>query len=224
MMEKKVTESSREAWRLNSLVQTGIRMGGEYFPEKAKEFGSKKVELKINKGDLQLIQVLNRTVVNSTYGRWAERVSPNFDISLSQWNDFAESQSLACMELERVTGDVFFKTNPPTKPEDWENFNEAETKIEISFKTARSIIQVLVPVMDILDSEASGLTLDKDRDAYYEHVLDKDRRLKCIGNLLSQMVDQKLPVRLDKLSSIKDRQRINEPDAKRAKFLLQETR
>jgi len=223
MIEKKATESSRETWRLNSLVQTGIGVGKEYFSEEAKEFDSKKVELKIDKGDLQLIQVLNRTVVNSTYGRWVERASPNFDISLSQWNDFAESQSLACMELERVTSDAFFKTNPPTKPEDWDNFNQTETKIKVSFKTARSIVQVLVPVMDILDSETFGLTLDKDRDAYYEHALDKDRRLRCIGNLLSQMAEQKLPVNLDRLSSIKNRQRINEPDVKRAKFLLEKT-
>jgi hypothetical protein len=219
-----VAGKAKEIWRLNALVKNGIQAGEEYFLEGAEEFNDRKMELKINKGDLQTIVVLNRGVVNGAYGKWIERALPNFNIPLWQWNNFSDSQGFASTELGKVTHDALYKNNPPTKPEDWENFNQTETKIKISFKTAKSMVQVLASVMEVLDSEASGLTLNKDRNAYYEHVFDKDKKLKCIGSLLSQMAEQRFPVNQNKLLNLKLRQKINEPDAVTAKFLLAQTR
>jgi hypothetical protein len=219
-----VAGKAKEIWRLNALVKNGIQVGEDYFLEGAEEFNDRKVELKINKGDLQTVLVLNRGVINGTYGRWVERALPNFNIPLWQWNNFAESQERASTELGKAMHNAFYETKSPIKPENWENFNQTETKIKVNFKAARSMVQVLLSAMDVLDSEASGLSLDKDRDAYYEHALDKDKKLNCIGSLLSQMAEQKFPVNLARLSHIKARQKINEPDAERAKFLLGQAR
>jgi hypothetical protein len=178
----------------------------------------RKVELKINKGDLQTILVLNRGVLTSTYSRWVEYVLPNFNISLGEWNVFAESQGSACRELEKVTRNAFFKTNPPNKPSDWENFNDTETKIKISFKAARAIVQVLVGAMDLEDSEASNLRVDSNWKEYYDHAIIKNKKLSCIKGLLSQMVEQGCPVKKNKIPDLELRLRINEPDVEMAKF------
>lgn len=223
MVEKNTSESRHEVRRLNCLIQEGIKAGERYFPQGAEEFDDQKVELRMNKGDLQIVQTLSRTFVNSAYGKHSEKaLFTNPVILKNSWDNFAENQLLVCMELEKVVSAALFKTNPPAKPEDWINLNKAETKINVSFKTARSITQVLTGAMDLEDLESTDLDLDKDRKKYYDHVIIKDKKMKCIKSLLSQLAEQKLPVNQDEITSLQIRLTINEPDAEMAKILLEQ--
>ena len=215
---KSPTQENR-LYQLNGLIRAGIEAKNKYFLQEGENSDYNEVKLKMTREMLQTLMVKNKSITASSQNKYQENSLTHFRLPENDWNDFVNDQLAAFTDLRKANS-ALYKNSPPPNSGDWKNLNQQETEIKVKVKTAKSLIQILAGFMELEDLRALTLK-DQGGKKYCEHLIAKDKKIKGLRNLLSQLEEQGLPVKKSEVVTLEAIIAFNKLDVEMAKSILE---